>query len=243
MRKIFGVLLVLLGMQSAAFALGLNGVTTADQGKVAVTLGSDYSFRRDIRTMDNPGDPVVNYNNSYMTNIYHESLKVTYGVVDHLNLYVKLGVVGMKGKEEVSHAGNAFDVGHWTVDPSVFGGTGLHAFYDFSDILTIGCDAQILAHKNNAKYEGAHEKIKFCEWQVAPYIAKKIKNLTPYVGAKYNDMRHKEVIGGKEYRYKSRMVAGMFTGADYAISSHLSVNIEGTFFSETAISSGVTYKF
>lgn len=100
------------------------------------------------------------------------------------------------------------------------------------------------------------------EWQVAPYLAKKIKNFTPYLGIKYSDLRIRDEsqIGVRYFntngmrfidlsttgyiqKYKAKHNVGPFIGLDFNIGEHIKLNIEGRFVDETAMSFNATYKF
>ena len=162
-------------------------------------------------------------------------------------------------------------------------GVGFKAIYNLAKDWLIGIDAQYLRHKhdydaasletvtiiggpgNNAIYESWSGTLTLYEWQIAPYLAKKVGKFTPYLGVKYSDLRIKDQsqvgykyyitiitsnspfidVGSSNYtkKYKAIDHVGPFVGLDYNIGKHWKLNIEGRFVDETAISGNISYKF
>jgi opacity protein-like surface antigen len=73
----------------------------------------------------------------------------------------------------------------------------------------------------------------------------KIGNFTPYLGAKYSDVRIKSKVDEVDvkFKFKADDNVGAFVGISYKIMEKLKVNLEGRFIDETAMSFGLTYKF
>ncbi|MEW6171163.1 MAG: hypothetical protein AB1472_06365 [Candidatus Omnitrophota bacterium] len=171
----------------------------------------------------------------------------------------------------------------YDIDNSFVWGVGFKATYDLPKNWSVGMDAQYLRHKHDydasssimffgggvgfgEDYETYSGTLTIYEWQIAPYIAKKIKNFTPYLGFKYSDLRikdHSQVgfkylffsapfvtpqvdVGSGNYtikKYRTEDNFGPFVGLDYNITKNLKLNIEGRFVDETAMSCNISYKF
>lgn len=136
---------------------------------------------------------------------------------------------------------------------------------EFKDLL-IGCDVQYMAQYGGydgevvGEYHGGGQDGSFVrkwnnrmliqEWHAAPYIAVKIEKLVPYtsfipyVGIKYSDFCEfsADYFGGKENYYADTNI-GLFTGINVKICDNITLNCEGRFFDETALSFGGAVKF
>lgn len=99
-------------------------------------------------------------------------------------------------------------------------------------------------------------KTKIQEWQVALYVNQTFRQFSPYAGLKYSDATLKneirtsftDSIGPFSAKFETKARAdknfGVFIGTDiYVISSKMSVNIEGRFIDETAVTIGMNYRF
>lgn len=94
------------------------------------------------------------------------------------------------------------------------------------------------------------------EWQIALYVNKTFGQFSPYAGMKYSDailnnelnISFTDSIGflSKKFetKYRADKNIGIFIGADiHIISKKLSMNIEGRFIDETAVTVGMNYRF
>ena len=152
-------------------------------------------------------------------------------------------------------------------------GVGMKGVYPLENDWFLGMQVQYLRHKNTLKckwaqkervtYEvtsgpdtgetGTYEtsewedswkaKATVQEWQISPYIAKKLGNFIPYFGVKYSDCRIKYKDEEEKLKFKADDNFGVFLGTDYRINDAWSVNFEVRFIDETAISFGGTYRF
>lgn len=145
-------------------------------------------------------------------------------------------------------------------------GFGMKGTYPLKNDWFVGCDAQYLRHKNDLKgtdsgisygywvpsmerassefYSESFEgNVVFQEWQIAPYIAKKLGNFIPYLGIKYSDQKmiYKDKYGKTNFKADDNF--GMFFGTDYKIAENWKINLEGRFIDETAMSLTATYRF
>lgn len=254
-------LVVFLSLPLTVYAASISGPETQGQGKVAVGLDQEFVFDRDMKFDkaswgELEADETVK---AEIDSMYRTMVKASYGVLDNLDIYVKLGTADFKGTavwtdpdeewHDVEKGKNAFAYG--------FGAKGT---YELKDGWLVGADLQYLRHKNKSNgsafdalnpsdTDSWHGTATFQEWQVAPYIAKKIGNFVPYLGVKYSDLRIKDkgIVDddGEEntWKFKADDNVGVFVGTDYKIAENWKLNIEGRFVDETAMSLGATYKF
>jgi outer membrane protein W len=137
-------------------------------------------------------------------------------------------------------------------------GGGVKAAYAIKDRWIIGLDAQFLAsdHKldfsattaSGAVIEATYDTCRMQAWHVAPYIAGKIANWTPYAGGKYSDlwMKQEGPDDPKRWdnlRFKADRNIGIFAGADWNLGDHFKLNVEGSFIDETAMTVCAAYRF
>lgn len=261
MKKIiFLCLALLLCLPLVSYAASIGGAETQGKGKVAVGLDQEFVFDRDLK-FDKASWGELGANETVkmeIDSIYCTMVKASYGVLDNLDVYVKLGTADYKSKGVWTGHGEEW---HDTMKgKNAFAyGFGAKGTYNLKDDWIIGADLQYLRHKN--KYSGSsydalnptdtdtwHGKATFQEWQIAPYVAKKIGNFVPYLGIKYSDLRIKEKSSDDDgdegwMRLKADDNVGVFVGTDYKIADNWKLNLEGRFVDETAISFGVTYKF
>jgi outer membrane protein W len=261
MKKLILLSLVsLLCLPLASYAASIGGAETQGKGKFAIGLDQEFVFDRDMKfdkaswgELDSGETVKVEIDSMYRTMV-----KASYGVLDNLDVYVKLGTADFKMTDVWTETGEEW---HDTAKgKNAFAyGFGAKGTYELKDGWFVGADVQYLRHKN--KYSGSgydaldpadtdswHGKMTFQEWQVAPYIAKKIGNFVPYLGVKYSDLRIKEKSvddDGDEdtIKWKADDNVGVFVGTDYKIADNWKLNLEGRFVDETAMSVGATYRF
>ena len=81
------------------------------------------------------------------------------------------------------------------------------------------------------------------EWHIAPFIAKKLGNFTPYIGAKYSDLRMKlDYDDNGSDNFDAERHFGTFVGTNLNLGK-FSLNLEGRFIDETAITAGISCRF
>lgn len=277
MRKIFLVLICLLFLPIASYAASIGGADTQGKGKLAFALDSDYTFDREFQRLQVTQfisglgwtANVKAATKSTIGAMYRETIKISYGILDNLDIYAKVGTAKIDdyemkvdgtftlstpfGDTTVPIRGVANTRSHIAL---AYGG-GIKGKINLLRDWFIGCDTEYLRHRTRTKisswqnvegidYDRSTDKgyITFEEWQGAAYLAKKIGNFTPYAGAKYSYARVKyetdSTGGGNE---KTGNKVGAFCGLDYNISKHLSLNLEGRFIDETSVSGAVAYKF
>lgn len=218
-------LVVLLTLPLTVYAASIGGAETQGQGKFALGLDQEFVFDRDgkmLTTTIISGTVTENWPiKSEIDKMYRTMAKASYGLLDNLDVYVRLGTADPDYTEKVS--------GTWTdsagvppQDKGTFTGTakykgdnalaygfGMKGTYDLKNDWLVGCDVQYLRHKNDYKASGSaiiyddngtaigedtdewKGEITFYEWHVAPYVAKKFGNFLPYLGVRYSDARIK----------------------------------------------------
>ena len=105
---------------------------------------------------------------------------------------------------------------------------------------------------NGTKYESdsslmTSSKYELGDWQVALEVAYQYKQIVPYVGVKYSGATGEATatINGTKYKYdfENENDIGIFAGGDFTINDSVTVNAEGRFIDETALSLAGTVRF
>ncbi|MCD6539791.1 MAG: hypothetical protein J7K37_03725 [Candidatus Omnitrophica bacterium] len=314
-RLILLSLVTLLCLPLAVYAASIGKTETIGQGKWDIGVDTELIFDRDIKAklysgsnswsgnispteIDYEGIKIeiegtgVNLSGAWnradrpdIDRLSRPVIKITYGLLDNLDFYLKLGLSDGKtkgGNLNAKYTGSATNFkikieGETIYDGAVnvsanldanwryklknafLYGFGLKGVYPLEDNWLLGIDTSYIRHRNsysgNISYtlsgdlSGQAEetwkgKMTFEEWQIAPYIAKKIENFIPYFGVKYSDLRlENKQSGGEKNKFKADDNFGVFLGTDYKINDAWALNFEARFIDETAISFGGTYRF
>jgi len=266
-------------------AASIGGPDTQGKGKFSLGLDQDYVFNRDLKASSSSIDTVVATQatdgsvkisglincKTKLENMYRTMVKASYGLLNNLDVYLKLGTAAGQGKNSYSGSVDFLDPYSLNTGTASIGGGsklktsnafaygfGLKGKYDLPHGWFVGADAQYLRHTNSYTSSGSlmltdnetsesvssdfssKGRLVIQEWQFAPYIAKKIKNFTPYLGVKYSDFRVNDVGSGTS-RAKNNF--GVFGGLSYKLKDHISLNLEGRFIDETAMTCSIGYKF
>ncbi len=262
MRRLILLGLVVFCLPMAVYAAGISGAETLGQGKIAVGLDQEFVFDRDmkLKSIDpalDPGETVET--KPEISSMCRTMVKTSYGLLENLDIYVKLGTTDFKGKMPWTwtESGDS-ETGLMRVkgDSAFAYGFGLKGAYNLENDWIVGCDVQYLRHKNDYKgvdlgdwgEESFKGNVIFREWQVAPYVAKKIGNFVPYLGVKYSDLRTKfKVIWEDDevetWKMKADNNIGIFLGTDYKFTDNWKLNVEGRFVDETAMNVACVYRF
>jgi opacity protein-like surface antigen len=246
-------LALMLCLPVVSYAASMGGAETQGQGKLGVSLDQEFGFKRDLKFHGSEPafDPGEEVKEIKTTKMYRTMAKISFGVLDNFDIYGKIGASYSDSKAKFYD--NGVDEGtlkYDRTDPAY--GFGVKGTYMFQDGWLVGVDAQYLRHdgKIGFKYPGGTQYITSItseEWQVAPYVAKKMDKFTPYVGGKYSDIRHKLKITRNDVtqwiKFKAKHNFGVFGGIDISMMEHVSLNVEGRFIDETAMSVGLSYRF
>ncbi len=266
MRKIL-VIALLLCAPLACYALGVNGTGTTEQGKFAVGVEGEYVFERklDNATVDTSGFgiPIMRVQ-SKIEDLWRSLVKVSYGLTDYVDIYVKLGAAGFDVSSDAYV--NNVRLGHIELesDTAFAYGGGIRAEVPLSQDespIRLGVDAQCLRHENDvdgtenftvplpkANLKGEYDIL---EWQVAAYLAKSFGGFTPYVGVKASELYRDGHVQYStpfppvrvNYDGESKYNFGALVGADLTIGDSWAIGVEGRFVDETAISGKCTFNF
>jgi opacity protein-like surface antigen len=228
-----------------AYSASVGGAETQGRNKIGVGVDQEFIFDRDLKYQS--GLENVESAKIEIDSMYRTMGKISYGLLDNLDLYVKLGTADAKVKGPMTFT--TVEGGTYTANTSnAFAwGLGVKGNYEFAEDWLLGADVQYLRHRHSADFSWGENswdgKLLFQEWQVAPYLAKRIGNFTPYAGVKYSDLRvdHKDADG--KVKFKADDNFGMFVGTGYKLNDRISLNVEGRFIDETAMSFDATYRF
>ncbi|HEO64021.1 MAG TPA: hypothetical protein ENN78_01990 [Candidatus Omnitrophica bacterium] len=260
MRKliVFVFIGILLIPVMSVEAASIGGAETQGQGKLSAGIDQEIVFDRDMKLKSMSPDSGTQISNAKFDEMYRTDAKISYGVFDNLDIYIKLGVADFKTEEEwINTTPNNGTIKDKTKNAFMYG-AGLKGTILLEDDWLFGADIQYLRHRN--KYNGRIDnqtspadsedisgKMTVQEWHVAPYIAKKLDNFIPYLGVKYSDVRIKDKYdtssGSMEEKREADDNVGIFIGTDYTINDNWKFNLEGRFIDETAMSLGVACNF
>jgi len=219
-KLIIFILSIILAAPVLVYALDIGGALTQGKGKFSIGLDGEYIFNRktenEAASFVGGGFTGAWEQNIKIHNLYRNTIKLSYGILDYLDIYVKLGeaaftdsklniisgsLMGLPGTLYGSAKLKGKDAFAW--------GGGLKAAYPVLKTWYIGCDMQYLEHTNFYKTERGYieglgridlnwrGKMSFMEWHVAPYLAKKIGPFVPYVGGKYSYLRIQDQVRGQ----------------------------------------------
>ena len=267
-------LIIPLVLPLAVYAASIGGAETQGQGKFSVGLDQSFMFDRDLEDM--PVDfsegtiEVSGKMSSKIDKMNRTMVKTSYGLLDNLDVYVKLGNAKPEGSGSYSgtwvdgvHTGTCDGTSDIDGDNAFAYAAGFKVNSKLGNGWLVGLDAQYLRHKNDydaSKTIHAYDdlgalvdtrtgswtgELTLDEWHVAPYVAKKVGNFTTYLGVKYSDMKIDFESEGDDEKLEldADDNVGVFVGASYKLKEAWSFNIEGRFVDETAMSFAVTYRF
>lgn len=189
-------------------------------------------------------------------NLY--TAKLLFSSAEKFDLYVNLGHArDIEYKANILGSSVKFDL-----EDEFVWGTGIsYVFTSQDDPLQIGIDGNYRRITDmdytglcvdDATYSksqlGGKVNAKWREWQVALIVGKKFDLFIPYVGVKYSDVKAsaKAIVSGSTYDLgstDSKHKVGVFAGCSIVPVEQLSIDIQGRFIDETAITAGVSYKF
>ena len=264
MKKLLGLsLITLLCLPLSVYAASIGGAETQGQGKLAIGLDTSFVFNKDLKfksltETSGLGSPQKTKNIKIDKN-EQIMLKTSYGLLDNLDVYLKLGATDSKAKDNFYEGNAHYGDDKINTDTGFAYGFGLKGTYELENSWFIGYDLQYLRSEQKAKVietvvaTGESDSTKYKslvvqEWHIAPYIAKRINDFTPYFGVRYSDMKvkMKKPSGSgwtDDHKYKADDNVGVFLGTDYKVTDNWTLNLEGRFIDETATSFACTYKF
>lgn len=226
MKKITLVTFFIVCLPFVSYAASIGGALTQGKGKFSVGIDSDYVFKKEFKNRNASGGfgGVATYNVGVHTEIkgglYRETVKLSYGIFDNLDIYAKVGmaqVIGIRQNIEgplmfLGFPGALYGSADFQSEVAPAYGAGIKGKINFPGRLSnlmLGCDTQYIRHKNRINVSSwsslyvtgfgllaqtiALDRgyITWEEWHAAPYLAYKIGNFVPYVGGKYSYARMK----------------------------------------------------
>ncbi len=235
-------------------------IETIGKGQWSITAEAERMQDRDLvspSSTDSTTTGVVNERNVFAG-------QITYGIIDELDIYLKLGTSDLKVDTKWSDGSRTkLDYG----DSNVYG-IGIKYIYTYENNFFIGGDLQFAVTEG-----GAVEKIRensieaiitkngaadLSEYQLSFFCGQKYSlfkgiNATPYAGILFNgiDFEADEVqyttwpwsysISSFELEQDDNF--GIMFGSDIEINNKLFFSVEARFFAEQAISGAFSYKF
>ncbi len=104
---------------------------------------------------------------------------------------------------------------------------------------------------NGSTYSSSGAELQYWEWQVGAGVSHRIGMLVPYVGGYYAQSEAdflylnslKSIIPGRHFLLKSSKNPGVAVGCGFAPNRGFTVNVEGRFINQTALSASAEIKF
>ncbi len=246
-RLILLCLVVFLCFSMTAVYAAISGAETQGKGKLGIGVEQDIVFNRDMKYAK--GTEGLDCQNLKIDSMSRTMTKISYGLLDNLDIYAKLGVANTKAKGKANDSFSGEEGIYNVKANNAFAwGLGAKATYEFDYDWLLGVDAQYLRHKHNghvtfADSDSWKADYTFQEWQITPYIAKKIGKFLPYAGIGYSNlaMKHKDEDG--KVKFKAKKNWGASVGTSYQLTENSSLSIEGRFVDQTAVNLACNYKF
>jgi len=243
-------------------AASIGSPKTEGKGKVVTTAEWSYIFNRDLdfkKATRPAGAESYIPENFRIVRGHNADAKISYGIFNALDAYVKLGVADYDLKGDIYVGDSKRVVENLSGGNAFLYGGGLKWAQELKDGWTVGLDVQYLTSANDLDFRAANlisgatsiAKYTDCriqEWHAAPYLAKRIGNFTPYFGARYSELRLTQAEPNDPKRWDNLVFnadsnVGIFTGLDWNFMNNFTLNVEGRFIDETALSFGLAYKF
>lgn len=254
-------LVIFLCLPVVSYAASIGGAETVGQGKFDISVNQDFIFGRDGKYTG--ATPELSSGTTFeisseIDSINRTMVKGSYGLSDGLDIYALLGTSDFKSTQDWTLSGGTNIAGKIKLegDSGFAYGGGVKAKKELENDWIIGCDVQYLEHRND--FSGTSENnspstksasgdVTFREWHSAPYVAKKIGDFVPYLGVKYSSVKTKYKIDWEDgstnkYKYDSKNNVGVFLGTDWKLNDTWSLNLEGRFIDEEAVSFAFVWK-
>ena len=215
-----------------------------EQGKLAVGFEYNQIIEKDIES-----DPVID--DLGITNSSQYLTKIEYGLLGsdlfNWSVFTKLGIADMEGKAEDTK---------FPSDGECAWGLGSKLTYKL-EACEVGVEAQYFSINGLSTSEnfdpGDNLDEEWKEWQVSLFVAKDLEfanfSLMPYLGVRYSDLQadmefyDAGLATTENYDVTADKNIGVFVGADIEITKNISVNVEGRFIDEKAVTAGLSYRF
>ncbi|MFH1460774.1 MAG: autotransporter outer membrane beta-barrel domain-containing protein [Candidatus Omnitrophota bacterium] len=235
-----------------------------EQGKFGISMVGDYISEKefDVPSYSGPGTALTELK---FKNCRDFGVKLSYGVLENLNIYLKGGFSEKEIKTTWADASKTdLEVNNGTF----FGIGGKYAYWFDQDYL-VAIDAQYIQHPDKsvdtvrengitASAITSAGDIKYYEFKAAFIFGKNFElspdlNLLPYLGLSYDkfNLRTDTInysVSGNGYTLSPMDLdeeknLGFILGSDLKISENVKFNVEGRFSSETAFSGNIILMF
>ncbi|MFH1760267.1 MAG: hypothetical protein ABIA63_04125, partial [bacterium] len=262
---LLGVLISLMLMVNNLYAASIGGSwDIVEQGKFGVSMVGDYISEKEFDVPSYSGSGIA------LTGLKFENcrdlgVKLSYGILENLNLYLKGGFTDKEIKTEWADASRT----DLETDTGSFFGIGTKYTYWFEQDYLLALDAQYIKHPDksvdtvrengvNASAITQAGNIKYYEFKATIIFGKNFEldskmSLLPYIGFSYDKFNLKTdaiaySVGGSGYALDPIDLdedknLGVILGADLNVNENVKFNIEGRFNSETAFSGNIILMF
>ena len=273
MKKMIVLLLVLFVFQAgvaSAQELG-NPAKLIQKGQFAVGVQGNWVFKQqfedyDLKRTYSDGHKRTSRNGSYFEGDQYYTTTITYGVIDRINVYARLGLVD-NGTWTDQEPGNNWKADLTTNFVWAIGAKG--KIYEFANGIGFGAAAQYLRYDNRtvknwrsldtgetAPEHGWKTDDQIAYWQVdaVANVYWALGRFTPYVGAgySYSDVNYTgkwtHTVGAHGWHdydasFSNQNKFSALVGVDIDLGKNFTANVQGTFVSRTALTIGVSYSF
>jgi opacity protein-like surface antigen len=227
MRKILLSLVILYFFAPSLLAAPAYGTDLPAKGRMRVGYQANVVIKHELKEGYGKIDSVQHY------------YDVSYGVLDWFVFDGKLGIGDTNRK-----GGNVPDADYGY---SFAGGYGFRArLYDDKDsgIKVVGGFHHISVHPRDEDIGGDRYESFLDDWQIDLLCSKKFGRFTPYAGGKASVFEHVYRINkGDRKRVSPKYNGGAIAGFDFNLKDDITVNVEGRFIDEDAVSAGIYYSF
>ena len=192
--------------------------------------------------------------------------KVNYAFNENYSLYAKLGMADLETQLTVVSAGAdrapyklEYDFGFaWGIGGKASYAIGESGLRVIGDLQYLQWDSSLSSLTVNGTKPGSisASDVTVSDFSLSGILAKEWGSFTPYLGVKlskvivdYGSVNHAGVtIGSTTFTgftgdAESENNIGVITGAEYKVTDNFSLNVEGRFIDETAITGGAVYRF
>ncbi|UCH12285.1 MAG: hypothetical protein JSW18_05585 [Candidatus Omnitrophota bacterium] len=222
------IIVSLLFITSSIYAMPTDGPILPGKGKWEIGAETNLLFEKQMKRPK--GDLE---SEQYFTTI-------SYAPFSWLSLDFRLGCGNLKFEPK--------DTDSINYNTSFAGGYGFRGKLTEPDKYVIDilyAFQHISVHPDPRTVNGVKNEIFMDDWQTSLICAKRFNLLYPYMAIKYSKVTLSRVTSKRNDRKRAGSVdhVGLAVGTDFIFGDNLTVNIEGCFFDEEAMSAGLSWRF
>ncbi|MBI5614247.1 hypothetical protein HY947_04950 [Candidatus Gottesmanbacteria bacterium] len=220
-----------------------NPVLEKGEHGIKIGVDNDFVFKRELDVPDESVELEADFH----------SAKLSYTIAEKADVYVLLG---MMNNALVSATDGSTEV-LYDVDSSFTWGVGATLLaYETEGGFRAGIDGKYRSASpevskvtvDGTDYSLTDSEAEYSEWQVAFAVSQQMGKFAPYAGVKYSDIKTKAkaTVSGTLYETEergSKNTVGPFVGLSFLPNENISLNVEGRFVDEEAVSVSLAYKF